>query len=327
DRAIIRPLALSCSSEVFAGCTKSTSSKHRPKFRPGTGLLRPPRNLISLVSGKILIPCRRGNGAERNLQRDSGKRASLPAGSWIEPVLELSLESLEHLFFDAFDVSELAPTSHVTIIGRAFDLDDELFDERQFVRILSRRCCLQRVCGLFLSVLGCGTHRRLNWLVNNSWDVPKLFQAKSSRKSILISGRAERLMLSLNVLLLKCGATKRCTCVAAMTAPVFIEFTRRSIAGSGSSNRPRNGARRYSNRFTRNRRRHRCRMIWLSRSKRFSKRTPRSHGTKQWRRCWGRTQHLGGESAARRSGRYSFGSGVLVCWDGVGAGAGVTLLV
>jgi hypothetical protein len=68
-----------------------------------------------LVSGKILIPCRRGNGAERNLQCDSGKRASLPAGSWIEPVLELNLEALERLFFDVLDISELAPTSHIAV--------------------------------------------------------------------------------------------------------------------------------------------------------------------------------------------------------------------
>ena len=55
---------------------------------------------------------------ERNLQRDSGKRASLPAGSWIEPVLELNLEAVEHFFFDAFDVSEAAPTSHVRVFGQ-----------------------------------------------------------------------------------------------------------------------------------------------------------------------------------------------------------------
>jgi hypothetical protein len=39
-------------------------------------------------------------------------------------------------------------------------------------------------------------------------------QANSSRKSILMSGHAEGLMLSLSVWLLYCGATKQCTCVA-----------------------------------------------------------------------------------------------------------------
>jgi hypothetical protein len=37
-----------------------------------------------------------------------------PAISRVEPVLESNLEALEHLFFDAFDVSELAPPSHIT---------------------------------------------------------------------------------------------------------------------------------------------------------------------------------------------------------------------
>jgi hypothetical protein len=49
----------------------------------------------------------------------------------------------------------------------------------------------------------------LSWFVNDCWGVPKLFQAKSSRKLILMSGHAEGLMLSLNVWLLKSGATKR----------------------------------------------------------------------------------------------------------------------
>jgi hypothetical protein len=66
---------------------------------------------------------------ERNLQRDSGKRASLPAGSWIEPVLELNLEAVEHFFFDAFDVSEPAPASQVTVLGRTFNLYNELFHQ------------------------------------------------------------------------------------------------------------------------------------------------------------------------------------------------------
>jgi hypothetical protein len=30
--------------------------------------------------------------------------------SRVEPVLESNLEALEHFFFDAFDISELAPT-------------------------------------------------------------------------------------------------------------------------------------------------------------------------------------------------------------------------
>jgi hypothetical protein len=50
---------------------------------------------------------------------------------------------------------------------------------------------------------------------------PKLCQAKSSRKLILMSGHAEGLMLSLNVWLLKCGATERFTCVAFKSTPQY----------------------------------------------------------------------------------------------------------
>jgi hypothetical protein len=32
-----------------------------------------------------------------------------------EPVLEVNLESLKHLFFDVFNVGELAPTSHIAV--------------------------------------------------------------------------------------------------------------------------------------------------------------------------------------------------------------------
>jgi hypothetical protein len=51
--------------------------------------------------------------------------------SWIEPVLELNLEALEHLFFD---VSELAPTSHITVFRRALNLYDKLFHQPQRLR-------------------------------------------------------------------------------------------------------------------------------------------------------------------------------------------------
>ena len=35
--------------------------------------------------------------------------------SRIEPVLEVNLEALEHLFFNVFDVGELTPTSHIAV--------------------------------------------------------------------------------------------------------------------------------------------------------------------------------------------------------------------
>src|SRR5215475_13414816 len=60
---------------------------------------------------------------------------SKPVLSWIEPVLELKLEALEHLFCDAFDVSELAPTSHITVFRRALNLYDKPFNQPKLVRV------------------------------------------------------------------------------------------------------------------------------------------------------------------------------------------------
>jgi hypothetical protein len=54
---------------------------------------------------------------------------SMLVGSRIEPVFELNLEALEHLFFDAFDVSEPTPTSEVTALGRTFNLYNKLFHQ------------------------------------------------------------------------------------------------------------------------------------------------------------------------------------------------------
>jgi hypothetical protein len=46
-------------------------------------------------------------------------------------VLEFSFEPLEHLFFDVFDVSELAPPSHITVFRWALNLYDKLFHQPQ----------------------------------------------------------------------------------------------------------------------------------------------------------------------------------------------------
>src|SRR6516162_2562079 len=54
----------------------------------------------------------------------------------IEPVLKSDLESLEHLFFDVFDVSELGPTSNIAAFGRTLDLYDKLFHQPRLVRVL-----------------------------------------------------------------------------------------------------------------------------------------------------------------------------------------------
>ena len=55
--------------------------------------------------------------------------------SWIEPILEFTLQTPQHFFFDALNVRELAPTSHVTVLGRALNLYDELFHQSQLVGV------------------------------------------------------------------------------------------------------------------------------------------------------------------------------------------------
>jgi len=78
---------------------------------------------------------------------------------WIEPVLESNLEALEHLFFAVFDVSELAPPSHITVFRRALNLYDKLFHQPQLVRVFFPEMLFANVSSLFLPVLSPKTHR------------------------------------------------------------------------------------------------------------------------------------------------------------------------
>jgi hypothetical protein len=66
----------------------------------------------------------------------------------------LNLEALEHLFFDVSDVSELPPTSHITVVKRAFDLYDKLFHQPQLIRVFFSETLFANARGLFLRVLG-----------------------------------------------------------------------------------------------------------------------------------------------------------------------------
>ena len=70
----------------------------------------------------------------------------------IEPVLEVNLEALKHLFFDVLNVSELAPTSQITRCTLNFD--DEFFHEPQFVAVFMPQMLFTNVRSLFLPVFG-----------------------------------------------------------------------------------------------------------------------------------------------------------------------------
>jgi hypothetical protein len=100
-----------------------------------------------------------------------------PGISWIEPVLELSFEALEHLFFDVFDVRELAPPSHITVFRRALNLYDKLFHQPQLVRVFFPEMLFANVSSLFLPVLSPQTHRRSKLaVVNDCRNVSPLFR-------------------------------------------------------------------------------------------------------------------------------------------------------
>jgi hypothetical protein len=106
--------------------------------------------------------------------------AKIQAGavfSWIEPVLESSFEALEHLFFDAFDVSELAPPSNITVFRRALNLYDKLFHQPQLGRVFFPETLFANVSSLFLPVLSPQAHRRFKQAsVNVCRDVSPLFR-------------------------------------------------------------------------------------------------------------------------------------------------------
>jgi hypothetical protein len=78
----------------------------------------------------------------------------LPAPSWIEPILEFTLQKPEHFFFDALNVREAAPASQVTVLGRTFNLYNELFHQSQLVRVFFPQVLLAKICNLRLPVFG-----------------------------------------------------------------------------------------------------------------------------------------------------------------------------
>ena len=71
-------------------------------------------------------------------------RLSLHRNSRIKPLLEVHLEALKHLFFNVFDVGELASIRVISQSLRgALKLHNEFLHQPQLVPVFSRRCCLQ----------------------------------------------------------------------------------------------------------------------------------------------------------------------------------------
>jgi len=77
-----------------------------------------------------------------------------PPTSRLEPVIESDLESLKHLLFDVLDVSELGPTSNITVFRRTLNFYDKIFHQRQLVRVFCSQMLFANVRSLSLTMLG-----------------------------------------------------------------------------------------------------------------------------------------------------------------------------
>jgi hypothetical protein len=63
--------------------------------------------------------------------------ALVSLSSRIKPLLEVHLEARNHLFFNVFDVGELAPTSDITVFADAFNLHNEFLHQPSLSRYFS----------------------------------------------------------------------------------------------------------------------------------------------------------------------------------------------
>jgi hypothetical protein len=91
------------------------------------------------------------------IQSERGTRQKSPSlahGSRIEPIFEVNLEALKHLFFNVFDVDELTPTSYIAVFRGALNLHNELFHQPQLVPVFFPEMLFANVRSLFLPVLG-----------------------------------------------------------------------------------------------------------------------------------------------------------------------------
>jgi hypothetical protein len=100
----------------------------------------------------------------------------------------MRLEAFKHLFFNVFDVSELAPTSHIRVFRYSFNLHDKFFSNSSRSRYFSRRYCLEMsavcFCRFFVPnpifvpriVTGTVFRRRLRILGDRKKRIPGTFR-------------------------------------------------------------------------------------------------------------------------------------------------------
>jgi len=70
------------------------------------------------------------------------------------PLLEMHLQALEHLFFNAFDVGESAPTSDVAVFRSTLNLNDKFFHQPRLVPVFFPEMLFANIRRLFLPIIG-----------------------------------------------------------------------------------------------------------------------------------------------------------------------------
>jgi hypothetical protein len=82
--------------------------------RPETGDVFEPRRLCYRAARVSQL--KREQLQNTTLTTGTANPGKSPLSSRIKPLLEMSLEALEHLFFDVFDIGEPAPTSDIAVL-------------------------------------------------------------------------------------------------------------------------------------------------------------------------------------------------------------------
>ena len=82
--------------------------------RPKTGDVFEPRRLCYRAARVSQL--KREQLQNTTLTTGAANPGKSPLSSRIKPLLEMSLEALEHLFFDVFDIGEPAPTSDIAVL-------------------------------------------------------------------------------------------------------------------------------------------------------------------------------------------------------------------
>jgi|SRR5208282_2662199 len=79
-------------------------------------------------------------------------------GSRIKPSLEKGIKALEHLFVDAANVREPAPTGEVGTLASSLELQDELLHQLGLISVLLPEVPLASLCRLSLTVFSSESH-------------------------------------------------------------------------------------------------------------------------------------------------------------------------